>query len=87
MSQITDTLAVPSVRWIGIFPTEIQSLDVPSIPLTVMDKRKIKSLLKRPYMTSSFENELKALENGQVKAEIEGVSSFSINYLIHGKVK
>ena len=82
MSQISDSLAVPSVRWIGIFPTEILCLDVPSIPLTVKDKKKIIELQKRPYMTSSLQKELKALLDGGVKSEIEGVSSFSINYLI-----
>lgn len=82
MSHISDSLAVPSVRWIGILPTEIICLDVPSIPLTAKDRKKIAELLKRPYMTSSFKNELKALLDGGVKSEIEGVSSFSINYLI-----
>lgn len=82
MSQISDSLAVPSVRWIGIFPTEIFCLDVPSISLTARDKKKIIELQKRPYMNSAFTKELKALSDGGVKSEIEGVSSFSINYLI-----
>lgn len=53
MAHQNDTLSVPSIRWIGVYPSEIVSLNLPSISLTNMDQERIVSLLKRYYIKSN----------------------------------
>lgn len=48
-----ENLSVPSIKWLGVYPTDIVSLNLPSISLTDRDQAKIKSLLKRSYINSN----------------------------------
>ncbi|KPP71588.1 Spo11-like, partial [Scleropages formosus] len=52
MSFEAQNLTVPSVKWLGLLPTDIERLRVPKdalIPFTKKDESKLSSLLKRPY--------------------------------------
>lgn len=46
-------LSVPTIKWLGVYPTDIVSLNLPSIALTNMDKERVNSLLKRSYINSN----------------------------------
>lgn len=50
LSQHSEHLAVSSIRWLGIHPTDIEALSIPSIPLTPRDITKLLDLAGRPYM-------------------------------------
>lgn len=83
MSHNSENLAVPSMVWLGIMPSEIDSLDIPTIPMSKQDEKKVTEMLKRPYINPVLKRELQILLNRQVKAEIEGIYHFSINYMIN----
>ncbi|CAO1378646.1 unnamed protein product [Diamesa serratosioi] len=83
MSHNSENLAVPSMVWLGILPSEIDSLDITTIPMSKRDEKKATDMMKRPYMNSRLQSELQILLNRNVKAEIEGIYHFSINYLIN----
>lgn len=46
-------LSVPSIKWLGVYPTDIESLHLKSISLTDLDQARVKSLLKRSYIYSN----------------------------------
>ncbi|CAO1395302.1 unnamed protein product [Diamesa tonsa] len=83
MSHNSENLAVPSMVWLGILPSEIDRLDITTIAMTKRDEKKATEMLKRPYMNPVLKSELQILLNRQVKAEIEGIYHFSINYMIN----
>lgn len=83
MSHNSENLAVPSMIWLGIFPSEIDSLDITTIPMNERDEKKVTDMMKRPYLNPLLKSELQILLNRKVKAEIEGIYHFSINYLIN----
>lgn len=82
MSNMGDALAVPSIRWIGIFPSDIPKFGINSIPMTGEDRRKLETLLNRPGLNADIYRELQLLHRSDVKAEIEGLSGSSSDYLI-----
>lgn len=53
MVHQNDMLSVPSIKWLGVHPTDIESLNLPSISLTSMDQTRVQSLLKRTYINSN----------------------------------
>jgi len=53
MVHQNEMLCVPSIRWLGVYPTDIVSLNLPSITLTNLDQDRLKSLLKRSYINSN----------------------------------
>ncbi|CAK9828508.1 Meiotic recombination protein SPO11 [Anthophora retusa] len=79
LSKERESLACPSVRWLGIHPSELLALGVNTVPLTEFDLSKLLALESRPYMTDAFLRELRVMRSG--KAEIESVSSFSGKFL------
>ncbi|CAK9814978.1 Meiotic recombination protein SPO11 [Anthophora plagiata] len=79
LSKERDSLACPTVRWLGIHPSELLALGVNTVPLTEFDLSKLLALETRPYMTDAFLRELRMMRCG--KAEIESVSSFSGKFL------
>ncbi|CAO1408922.1 unnamed protein product [Diamesa hyperborea] len=83
MSHNSENLAVPSMVWLGILPSEIDRLDITTIAMTKRDEKKATEMLKRPYINPVLKSELQILLNRQVKAEIEGIYHFSINYMIN----
>lgn len=48
-----EMLSVPTIKWLGVHPTDIISLNLPSISLTNIDQERMNSLLKRPYINSN----------------------------------
>lgn len=48
-----ENLCVPSIKWLGVYPTDIVSLNLPSISLTDRDQARLNSLLKRSYIHSN----------------------------------
>ncbi|GJQ85645.1 Spo11 [Trypoxylus dichotomus] len=91
LAHLSDQLALPSLRWIGIHPKEIISLNITRQSLTQPDKRKIRSLLMRPYMDSvpKIREELEVMLQRDFKAEIEGVmkgNNYLRNFYIPGKL-
>lgn len=82
MAYSSESLAVPSIRWIGLYPSDIEKFGIRSLPMTAEDNKKLKSLLKRPDLTNEIYQELLILNRTKQKAEIEGVSSSSCSYLI-----
>jgi meiotic recombination protein SPO11 len=81
-SHNAEHLAIPSIRWIGVHPSDIEKLQLPALQLTVEDDTKLKSLVKRPYMNEDLHREVQFMVTTKLKAEIEGVSSIGMNYLI-----
>lgn len=82
MSNLAKSLAVPSVRWLGIFPSDIRKFGIQAVALTVEDKRKLNSVLNRPFINDHVHRELLIMQQTNLKAEIEGISDSSCTYLI-----
>lgn len=53
MIHQNEMLCVPSIKWLGVYPTDIILLNLHSISLTDRDQAKVKSLLKRSYIISN----------------------------------
>ncbi|KAK5646375.1 hypothetical protein RI129_004839 [Pyrocoelia pectoralis] len=74
MAHVSEHLAIPTMKWLGVLPSEIIPLGIVHTPLTPNDKIKIKTMLKRrPFMNEQMRNELNILLENNFKAEIEGV--------------
>lgn len=81
---------MPSIKWIGVYPSEIKPLKLTRQPLSEADKKKINDTL-RPngvsggggaVLPEDVARELRVAQEGAVKAEIEGLYDVSDNYLI-----
>lgn len=55
MIQQNEMLSVPSIKWLGVHPTDIRSLNLSSISLNNLDQARLKALLKRSYINSNGE--------------------------------
>jgi len=66
-----------------IYPTDIEKLDITRTQLTDADVKKVGELLARPYINDHLKTELEHLKNRGLKAEIESIYHFSIDYLIY----
>ncbi|XP_026487443.2 meiotic recombination protein SPO11 [Vanessa tameamea] len=80
-SHLSDTLACSSLLLLGVLPDDVTTL-VPKgarLHLTVLDKRKLISLIKRPYLESPsgirIKEDLTGMLASGMKAEIEAVAS------------
>lgn len=82
LSNLSESLVVPSIRWLGIFPSDIKKFGIKSIPLNAEDKRKLQNLLDRPYINDHVHRELLIMKQINLKAEIEGIGDSSCAYLI-----
>uniref|UniRef100_A0A8C5DA56 DNA topoisomerase (ATP-hydrolyzing) n=1 Tax=Gouania willdenowi TaxID=441366 RepID=A0A8C5DA56_GOUWI len=86
MSFEAHSLTVPSVMWLGLLPSDLQRLQVPSdvlIPLTKNDEKKLSSLLQRPYLTDQpdWQKEMEVMQRTKVKAEIQSLAAISPDFL------
>lgn len=75
MSFCNDDLAIPAIRWIGVFPSEIKSLRLQSLPTIREDMVRIDGMIKRSYISKSVFKELLVLKTTSQKAEIESLTS------------
>ncbi|KAG4073105.1 hypothetical protein HA402_009524 [Bradysia odoriphaga] len=83
MSYFNDNLAIPSIRWIGVFPSEIKKFNLLSLPMTPQDVNRLDSLMKRPYMSTKIYKELLVLKRTQKKSEVEALLSSTVVDCIH----
>ncbi|KAM9296529.1 meiotic recombination protein SPO11 [Gastrophryne carolinensis] len=86
MSFEAHHLTVPSIAWLGLLPSDIERLHIPTqalVPLSEQDKKKLSSLEKRPYVASQplWKRELEMMSTRKMKAEIQALSSLSPTYL------
>nr|QKZ25642.1 meiotic recombination protein SPO11 [Cyprinus carpio] len=80
------SLAVPSVLWLGLLPSDIQRYRVPEetlIPFSQADESKINSLRTRDYISCqpAWEREIEAMQRLKQKAEIQSLSSIAPHFL------
>ncbi|XP_077301054.1 meiotic W68 [Arctopsyche grandis] len=82
-AHLASKLAVPSLRWLGIHPSDIAKLSSPSLPLSSKDVSKCKDLMDRPYCLpgSALASQIQILLDQNQKAEIEGIGTMSQAYL------
>lgn len=78
MSFCSEDLAIPCIRWIGVYPSEIKNLSLQSLPLTKEDESRIDSMIKRPYISTRIYKELLVLKKTLQKAEVEALASSGI---------
>ena len=89
-----ERLAVPSLLWLGMLPTDIRKFQIPSDilkPLSSPDIKRLSDLAKRPYFANSplFLEQLDELQMLGQKAEIQNISldpGFITNIYLREKI-
>ncbi|XP_074013577.1 meiotic recombination protein SPO11 [Numenius arquata] len=86
MSFEAHHLTVPSIKWLGLLPSDLERLHIRKdalIPLTKRDQNKLASIQKRPYITCqpTWKKELEIMAASKLKAEIQVLTSLSSDYL------
>ncbi|XP_017929218.1 meiotic recombination protein SPO11 [Manacus vitellinus] len=86
MSFEAHHLAVPSVKWLGLLPSDLKRLNISKdalIPFTKQDQNKLASIQKRPYIACQplWKKELEMMAASKLKAEIQVLTSLSQDYL------
>lgn len=82
MSYGNDHLAVPTIQWIGVLPSDINKMGLPSQSMTKDDHLRATDILSRPYVNTKTYAELLILQKYKQKCEIEAISSLSPTYLL-----
>lgn len=80
----SNNLALPLMRWIGVFPSDIakyQLGDDSTIPLTNRDEAKLRDMLQRPYIDQSLSEQINEMLESVLKAEIQALNRISPSYL------
>lgn len=82
MAWCAEELAVMDCNWLGILPSEFDSLqnENPLRQMTNNDMSKLDQIMDRQFYELEYEEELKKLKQNGRKAEIEDFDSVS-NYL------
>ncbi|RZF41117.1 hypothetical protein LSTR_LSTR002749 [Laodelphax striatellus] len=82
-SQFGEILAVPSMKWLGVQPRDVINLQIPSIPLTIEEKRNLEAMCERQYLKANPQllYEIRRMVESSSKAEIESLYNFSPSYL------
>ncbi|XP_073125743.1 meiotic recombination protein SPO11-1 isoform X2 [Henckelia pumila] len=87
MAYDAKSLRLPEIRWLGAFPSDHKTYQLPQqclLPLTDDDKHKLKGMLHRCYMEREvpyWRFELNLLLDNGVKFEIEALSANSLSFL------
>ncbi|KAM7038129.1 meiotic recombination protein SPO11 [Acridotheres tristis] len=86
MSFEAHHLTVPSVKWLGLLPSDLERLNICKdalIPFTKQDENKLASIQKRPYIACQplWKRELEIMAASKLKAEIQVLTSLSSDYL------
>uniref|UniRef100_A0A8C5TX66 DNA topoisomerase (ATP-hydrolyzing) n=1 Tax=Malurus cyaneus samueli TaxID=2593467 RepID=A0A8C5TX66_9PASS len=86
MSFEAHHLTVPSIKWLGLLPSDLKRLNICKdalIPFTKQDENKLASIQKRPYIACQplWKKELEILAATKLKAEIQVLTSLSSDYL------
>uniref|UniRef100_A0A182FBX0 DNA topoisomerase (ATP-hydrolyzing) n=2 Tax=Anopheles albimanus TaxID=7167 RepID=A0A182FBX0_ANOAL len=82
MAHRQQSLAIPSIQWIGLFPSDIELLGLHSIPLRDGELRKIELMIERPYASGLIKKELLLLRQLAVKTEIESLFHIASDFII-----
>lgn len=82
MVRKSGELTVPSIKWIGVYPSEIEALNLTKLPLSGTDNKKINDMLERRCLPEDVQRELRVAQGARVKTEIEGLYEKGGNYLI-----
>ena len=86
-----ESLAVPSVRWIGLHPSDFESLDQSQMKgFSRSDKIKCKALISRPYIEHwpALKEQIEIISTWQKKAEIENLpkpSEYILNKIVENQ--
>eukprot|EP00112_Aurelia_sp_Birch-Aquarium-sp1_P009763 Seg212.6 transcript_id=Seg212.6/GoldUCD/mRNA.D3Y31 product="Meiotic recombination protein SPO11" protein_id=Seg212.6/GoldUCD/D3Y31 len=85
MTFDAENLTCPSIRWIGVHPSDISKMGIPAevrIPITDSDAKKMTALLKRPYVKGNMEmtQQIETMLSQGYKAEIECLDAVSANF-------
>uniref|UniRef100_A0A182SYD8 DNA topoisomerase (ATP-hydrolyzing) n=1 Tax=Anopheles maculatus TaxID=74869 RepID=A0A182SYD8_9DIPT len=75
------SLAVPSMRWIGLFPSDIELLGLQGVPLRERELKRIEQMIKRPYTEGHIQRELLLLCQLATKAEIESLYNIASDFI------
>ncbi|NWW90609.1 SPO11 protein, partial [Rhynochetos jubatus] len=86
MSFEAHHLTVPSIKWLGLLPSDLERLNIHKdvlIPFTKQDQNKLASIQKRPYIACQpmWKKELEIMAATKLKAEIQALTSLSSDYL------
>lgn len=87
MSFSNDNLAIPSVQWIGVFPSEINKLKLLSSQLTKEDINRMGHMIKRQYVSRDVLKELLILQKISKKSEVEALMSDEIVVYLLNKIE
>ncbi|XP_037893970.1 meiotic recombination protein W68, partial [Glossina fuscipes] len=84
-------LTCPHLKWLGIHPSDLKHLRIPTEPLVLNDCRKIEFLLRREYVDNGVRQELNILKYFCRKAKLDNMSinkfqMFVCDYIIN-KIK
>lgn len=84
-------LTCPHLKWLGIHPSDLKHLRIPTEPLVLNDCRKIEFLLRREYVDTGVRQELNILKYCCRKAKLDNMSinkfqMFVCDYIIN-KIK
>lgn len=82
MSFGNDDLAVPTIEWIGVLPSDITTMGLPWLNMTREDEMRVDNVLTRPWLNTTILTELLLLQKSKQKCEIEAVSALSPTYLV-----
>ncbi|XP_034654942.1 meiotic recombination protein W68 [Drosophila subobscura] len=86
MSFTSGELATPTLRWIGLHPSEIPTLSSGAVALSSRDNKKIDDILARDHIGAGVRQELLSLQQIQQKAEVESVIDFLSTDYIPNKI-
>ncbi|XP_066417870.1 meiotic recombination protein SPO11 [Molothrus aeneus] len=86
MSFEAHHLTVPSVKWLGLLPSDLERLNICKdalIPFTKQDENKLASIKRRPYIACQplWKKELEIMAASKLKAEIQVLTTVSADYL------
>ena len=86
MAYDSDNLVTPSIRWLGLLPSDFKRLQVDQVyrvPLTAKDKNKMRDLKKLPFMAKNPQllQEIDILEKLDYKIELQALQSINPNFL------
>lgn len=73
---------MPSIKWLGVYPSDIAKFGLHTIPLKHQDVAKIEKVMSRPSISHAVYQELVLLKRINHKSEIEGIADASSSYLI-----
>ena len=72
-------LTVPDAKWVGVWATDIEKYDLPTIPMTESDIKRCHDLKKDPrYKKGIWKKELEVFLRIKRKAELEAFSKYGL---------